>query len=577
MLRRLFALTDEGMKAFSKGACVCAIANLVLMAPVAIFYLVTAQFLEHLRNPAAALPEMWPYILGIAVVLAMVFATQYWEYSATYGPVYQESARKRIGIAERLRMLPLSFFGNRDLSDLTNVIMKDCADQERLFSHTMPQLFGLSITTVVVAIGLFVFDWRLAVASLWPIPFAIVIMVCTARTQANSTKRKNAAALVMTDGIQEYLEGNREIRSLNQVKAFLSRLDSSIDAFEKAKIRAELTMGVCVSSSQGLMRLGIATTILVGTLLMTQGTCSLLTFFCFMLVITRLYDPINVVLQSIAEIIDMRQSLARMNAIEGEPAQTGSLQFEPAGHDVVFDKVSFAYTSEEKVLEDVSFTAKEGEVTALVGPSGSGKSTAIKLAARFWDANTGSISVGGVEVSSVDPETLLTDYTEVFQDVVLFDNTVLENIRLGRMDATDEEVRAAARAAMCDEFVGRLPEGYNTTIGENGSRLSGGERQRISIARAILKDAPIVLLDEATASLDVENETQVQKALSRLLAGKTVLVIAHRMRTVANADKIIVLSEGKVVEQGKPNELLSQGGMFARMVKLQNESLGWAI
>lgn len=577
MLRRLFALTDEGMKAFRKGVCVCAIANLVLMTPIAVFYLVTAQFLDHLEDPAVALPEMWPYILGIIIVLALVFATQYWEYSSTYGPVYQESARKRIGIAERLRMLPLSFFGDRDLSDLTNVIMKDCADQELLFSHTMPQLFGLSVTTVIVAVGLFFFDWRLAIASLWPIPFAIIIMSCTAKAQANSTKQKNAAALTMTDGIQEYLEGNREIRSLNQVDKFLDKLDSSIDDFERAKIRAELTMGVCVSSSQGLMRLGIATTILVGTLLMTQGTCSLLTFFCFMLVITRLYDPINLVLQSIAEIIDMRQSLARMNAIEEEPMQTGSLEFKPAGHDIVFDDVSFSYKDGEKVLDQANFVAKEGEVTALVGPSGSGKSTAAKLAARFWDVDSGSISVGGVDVSSVDPETLLTNYTEVFQDVVLFDNTVLENIRLGRMDATDEEVKAAAHAAMCDEFVGKLPEGYDTMIGENGSRLSGGERQRISIARAILKDAPIVLLDEATASLDVENETQVQKALSRLLVGKTVLVIAHRMRTVANADKIVVLSEGKIVEQGKPSELLSQDGAFSRMVKLQNESLGWAI
>lgn len=577
MLRRLFALTGEGVKAFRKGACVCAIANLALMTPIVIFYLVTAQFLDHLENPTVALPEMWPYVIGIILVLALVFATQYWEYSATYGPVYQESARKRIGIAEQLRMLPLSFFGNRDLADLTNVIMKDCADQERLFSHTMPQLFGLSITTVIVAVGLFVFDWRLAIASLWPIPFAIIIMACTAKAQANSTRRKNAAALVMADGIQEYLEGNREIRSLNQVSTFLDRLDSNIDAFEKAKIRAELTMGVCVSSSQGLMRLGIATTILVGTLLMAQGTCSLLTFFCFMLVITRLYDPINLVLQSIAEIIDMRQSLKRMTVIEEEPMQTGSLEFKPAGHDIAFENVTFSYDDGEKVLDDVSFVAKEGEVTALVGPSGSGKSTAAKLAARFWDADSGSISVGDVDVSGIDPETLLTDYTEVFQDVVLFDNTVLENIRLGRMNATDEEVKAAAHAAMCDEFVDKLPEGYDTMIGENGSRLSGGERQRISIARAILKDAPIVLLDEATASLDVENETQVQKALSRLLVGKTVLVIAHRMRTVANADKIVVLSEGKVVEQGKPDELLSQNGMFTHMVKLQNESLGWAI
>lgn len=577
MLRKTLALTEEGMKAFRKGVGVCALANLALMAPIAIFYLVTAQFLEHLENPAAVLPDIVPYIGGILIVLALVFVTQYWEYSITYGPVYQESARKRIGIAERLRMLPLSFFGKRDLSDLTNVIMKDCADQERLFSHTMPQLFGLSISTLVVVVMLFAFDWRLALASLWPIPFALIVMVCTSKIQANATKKKNATALTMADDIQEYLEGNREIRSLNRVDEFLGRLDKDVSAFERAKIRAELTMGVCVSSAQGLMRLGIATTILVGTLFMMQGTCTLLTFFCFMLVITRLYDPINVVLQSIAEIIDMRQSLARMKAIEEEPIQTGVLDFAPAGYSIVFDNVSFSYEGGEKVLENVSFIAEEGHVTALVGPSGSGKSTAAKLAARFWDVDSGSIKVGGINVSSIDPETLLTDYTEVFQDVVLFDSTVLENIRLGRRGATDEEVIAAARAAMCDEFIGKLPDGYNTLIGENGSRLSGGERQRISIARAILKNAPIVLLDEATASLDVESETQVQEALSRLLVGKTVLVIAHRMRTVANADKIVVLSEGRIVEEGKPSELLAQKGTFAHMVKLQNEALGWAI
>lgn len=577
MLRESLALTEQGARSIKIGAFVSALANLVLMAPIAIFYLVTSDFFAHLEDLSAPLPTLWPYMIGIIAVLALVFVTQYAEYHYTYGPVYKESARKRIGIAERLRLLPLSFFGNRDLADLTTVIMKDCADQERLFSHTMPQLFGTVISTVVIAVVMFVFDWRLAIASLWPLPVAVVILLATMRVQTKKTIEKNEAGLVLADDIQEYLEGNREIRSLNRVEDYLDRLNADIDAFERAKLRAELTTGVAVSSTQALLKLGIPSTILVGAALMVAGQCDFLVFFCFMLVITRVYDPINLVLQATAELIDMRQSLLRMRGIENEPVQVGSEHFAPQGYDIEFGDVVFSYDEGERVLDGVTFTAKEGEVTALVGPSGSGKSTAAKLAARFWDVDEGAIRVGGIDVSTIDPETLLTDYTEVFQDVVLFDNSIMENIRLGRLDASDEEVLVAAKAANCDEFVNRLPEGYATMVGENGGRLSGGERQRISIARAILKDAPIVLLDEATASLDVENETQVQEALSRLLLGKTVLVIAHRMRTVANADKIVVLQEGRVAEQGTPAELLECKGIFARMVQLQGETAGWTI
>lgn len=577
MLREKLALTEEGASALRKGALVSALANLVLMAPIAIFYLVTGEFLAHLEDPAAPLPSLSPYLLGIAAVVALVFATQFWEYNAAYGAVYEESARKRIGLAERLRMLPLSFFGKRDLADLTTVIMKDAADQERLFSHTMPQLFGTTLSTAVCAVALLFFDWRLALASLWPIPVAVGIVLATAGIQQRRVARKNASALALAGDIQEYLEGNREVRSLNQVESFLDRLGHDVDDYEQAKLSTELTVGAAVCSTQALLRLGVASTVLVGAMLMAAGSCDLMVFFCFMLVVTRLYDPISLVLQSIAELIDMRLSLDRMRAIEGEPAQTGTMAFSPDGHDIAFESVSFSYDDGRPVLSDVTFTAREGEVTALVGPSGSGKSTAAKLAARFWDADAGSVLVGGVDVSTVDPETLLGDYSEVFQEVVLFDNTVMENIRLGRRDATDDEVLAAAGAANCDEFVRKLPDGYQTMIGENGSRLSGGERQRISIARALLKGSPIVLLDEATASLDVENESQVQQALSNLLAGKTVIVIAHRMRTVMNADKIVVLDKGRVAEQGAPQELLDADGLFARMVRLQNESADWSL
>lgn len=573
-----FALTDQGMKDFMRGAGFCALANLMLMLPIVVLYFVASDFIGCLGDPAACLPSMAPYVVGIVAALAVMFVTQMWEYRATYTVVYKESARKRIAIAERLRLLPLSFFGKRDLADLTSVIMKDCSDQERLFSHTMPQIFGMGASTLVFAAMMFAFDWRLAASALWPIPVALAALLLTARVQKSHTAKKNAASLSFVDGLQEYLECHREIRSLNKAGAFQSDLGRRIDRFEREKIGAELAMGVAVCSAQGFLRLGIASVIVVGTMLLVAGRVDFLVFFVYLLAVTRVYDPINVILQAIAELMDMSLSLKRMCAIENEPIQTGSTSFEPQGYDVAFDDVGFAYADGEDVLDGVSFTAREGQVTALVGASGSGKSTAVKLASRFWDVSSGAVFVGGVDVSTVDPETLLSSFSEVFQDVVLFDDTVRENIRLGKKNATDEEVLAAAKAARCDEFVERLPNGYDTLIGENGGRLSGGERQRISIARALLKDAPIVLLDEATASLDVENETQVQAALSELLQGKTVLVIAHRMRTVDNADKIVVLEGGSVVEQGSPAELREKPeGRYRRMLELQRESAAWAL
>lgn len=566
------------MKDFMRGAGFCALANLMLMLPIVVLYFVASDFVRYLGEPAVGLPGMAPYVVGIVAALAVMFVTQMWEYRATYTVVYKESARKRIAIAERLRLLPLSFFGKRDLADLTSVIMKDCSDQERLFSHTMPQIFGMGASTLVFAAMMFAFDWRLAASALWPIPVALAALLLTARVQKSHTAKKNAASLSFVDGLQEYLECHREIRSLNKVGAFQSDLGRRIDRFEREKIGAELAMGVAVCSAQGFLRLGIASVIVVGTMLLVAGRVDFLVFFVYLLAVTRVYDPINVILQAIAELMDMSLSLGRMRAIENEPIQTGHTSFEPQGYDVAFDDVGFAYADGEDVLDGVSFTAREGQVTALVGASGSGKSTAVKLASRFWDVSSGAVFVGGVDVSTVDPETLLSSFSEVFQDVVLFDDTVRENIRLGKKNATDEEVLAAAKAARCDEFVERLPNGYDTLIGENGGRLSGGERQRISIARALLKNAPIVLLDEATASLDVENETQVQAALSELLQGKTVLVIAHRMRTVDNADKIVVLEGGRVVEQGSPAELREKPeGRYRRMLELQRESAAWAL
>ena len=577
MLRDSLGLTDVGAKNFRRGVFFCTLANLVLMAPIGILFLLVSDFMDHLVA-GAPLPALAPYLAGCVGILALMVLTQWAEYANTYHKVYEESARKRTDLAEHLRRLPLSFFGRRDLSDLTNAIMKDCSDQERMFMHVMPQLFGTGLSTAIVIVGSFFYDWRLALAAFWVVPAALLVMALTGKHQQRKAQAMEDARLEVADGVQEFLECAQEIRATNRSAAHLDALAAKLDAFERRQVASELTTGVFVTSAQAFLKLGIGTTVFVGATLLVSGQTDFMTYFAFLLVVTRVYDPVNLILQSIGELLSMRLSIRRTQELAAEKPMEGSTDFAPRGHDVVFEDVSFSYGDGEQVLRDVSFTAREGEVTALVGPSGSGKSTVAKLAARFWDADAGSVRVGGVNVADVDPETLLADYAEVFQDVVLFDDTVMGNIRLGRVGATDEEVLAAARAAMCDEFVSRMPQGYDTMIGENGGRLSGGERQRISIARAILKDAPVVLLDEATASLDVENETQVQQALSRLLAGKTVLVIAHRMRTVANADKIVVLKEGRVAEQGAPAELMArEGGLYRRMVELQTEASGWSL
>lgn len=577
MLRDSLGLTDVGAKNFRRGVFFCTLANLVLMAPIGILFLLVSDFMDHLVA-GAPLPALAPYLAGCVGILALMVLTQWAEYANTYHKVYEESARKRTDLAEHLRRLPLSFFGRRDLSDLTNAIMKDCSDQERMFMHVMPQLFGTGLSTAIVIVGIFFYDWRLALAAFWVVLAALLVMALTGKHQQRKAQAMEDARLEVADGVQEFLECAQEIRATNRSAAHLDALAAKLDAFERRQVASELTTGVFVTSAQAFLKLGIGTTVFVGATLLVSGQTDFMTYFAFLLVVTRVYDPVNLILQSIGELLSMRLSIRRTQELAAEKPMEGSTDFAPRGHDVVFEDVSFSYGDGEQVLRDVSFTAREGEVTALVGPSGSGKSTVAKLAARFWDADAGSVRVGGVNVADVDPETLLADYAEVFQDVVLFDDTVMGNIRLGRAGATDEEVLAAARAAMCDEFVSRMPQGYDTVIGENGGRLSGGERQRISIARAILKDAPVVLLDEATASLDVENETQVQRALSRLLAGKTVLVIAHRMRTVANADKIVVLKEGRVAEQGAPAELMArEGGLYRRMVELQTEASGWSL
>ena len=573
--QRKYALTDQGVENTKKGAFWTVIVNLVVMGGVGILYLLMSGFMETLTK-GAPLPGIVPAV-GLALLFVLLsFVTHLQQYKATYGLVYNEVKTTRLSLAERLRKLPLGYFGKRDLADLTETIMGDVNRMEHVWSHVLGYLYGAYISTGVIAICLLLYDWRLAIACLWGVPVAFGLLFGSRKTAARSAQWTKKAAVRVSDGIQEALENIREIRAANQEERYLEGLNQKIDEHERVMIRGELGTGLFVNAASVIMRMGVATTILVGANLILSGSIDFMLLFLFLLVITRIYAPFDQSLALIAEMFISQVSADRMMEIYETPVAEGSGTFEPKGHDIVFEHVGFAY-DEKEVLHDVSFTAKEGEVTALVGPSGSGKSTCARLAARLWDIDKGAVKVGGVDISTVDPEVLLRDYSMVFQDVVLFDDTVMENIRLGRHGATDEEVRAAAKAANCEEFIRRLPEGYDTPIGENGARLSGGERQRISIARALLKDAPIILLDEATASLDVENETNVQEALSRLLAGKTVLVIAHRMRTVEAADKIVVLAEGRVAEEGSPAELMAWGGLFCRMVELQQQSAGWRL
>ena len=574
--QRKYALTDQGIRNTKQGTFWTVIVNLIVMGGMGILYLMMSKYMAVLTD-GQRLPDAAAFLLLVLAFLVLSVITHLQQYRATYGLVYGEVSAVRIGLAERLRKLPLGYFGKRDLADLTETIMGDVNRLEHVWSHCLGYLYGSYISTAIIAVGMLVFNWRMAVACLWGVPVAFALLFGSRKLTKRNSEITKAAGIQVSDGIQETLENIREIRATNQEDRFLKALNDKIDYHEKTMLRGELHTGIFVNAASVIMRLGVATTILTGTSLILSGQIDFMVLFMFLLAITRVYAPFDQALALIAEMFMSQISASRLMEIHDTKTAEGADTFAPAGHDIVFENVGFAYNNEQ-VLRGVSFTAKEGEVTALVGPSGSGKSTCARLAARLWDVSEGSIRVGGIDISSVDPEVLLTDYSMVFQDVVLFDDTVMENIRLGRHGATDEEVRAAAAAANCDEFVRKLPQGYATPIGENGAKLSGGERQRISIARALLKNAPIVLLDEATASLDVENETKVQGALSRLLAGKTVLVIAHRMRTVEAADKIVVLASGKVAEEGSPDELLTrENGIFRHMTQLQSASAGWSI
>ncbi len=573
VLMKRFALTEKGAADMLKAIIAVTFSNIALMTPVWLLFAFTGDYL------AGTAAGRWAYyLLFAAACLILVFLPNYWQYDATFFATYVESGKRRISLAEKLRKLPLSFFGKKDLADLTNTIMADAETLEHASSHQIPQFYGSLISTVLICIGLFFYKWEMALAAVWPIPIAIFIVAASRKVQAHFIRRQSESKVRLNDAVQEFIETSRDLKSCNAEDAYLAELDGKIDDVEKKAIGAELGQAAFIVSAQLILKIGIGTVAVVGSAMLLQGRLNVMEFFSFLLVASRLYEPMSGNLINLGMLNLLTVPVERMNEIADHPAQTGTTDFHPAGYDIRFENVRFSYDQDKTVLRDVTFTAKQGEVTALVGPSGGGKTTVSRLAARFWDISKGRITVGGQDISRIDPETLLGVYSIVFQDVTLFNNSIMENIRVGKKDASDEEVLAAARLANCDEFALKLPQGYATMIGENGSELSGGERQRISIARAFLKDAPIILLDEASASLDVENETAIQEALSRLIQNKTVIVIAHRMRTVSGADKIVVLADGKIAETGSPAELMKKNdGLFRRMAQLQISCAEWSI
>ena len=573
-LKHKYALSEEGANDMIKACISVTCTNIVLMMSSGILYMLIKDLLEDNLTS----DRIWIYAVASVGVILLIAVTNFIQYNATFLSTYRESGRRRTSLAETLRKLPLSFFGKKNLTDLTTNIMGDCAQIETASSHWIPELIGAVISTSLVGISLFFFfDWRMVLASFWVIPVAFIIIITCSGAEKRAVRKNSAIKLDMADGIQECLESIRDLRANSAEDRYMDKLEGKIRTVEKEALYTELKMAVYVNSAAIILKIGIGTTALVGGALFASGSIDILTFFMFLMLVARLYDPMQITLQNFAAIIACGIQCERLDEVLSHDVQTGSTNMANKGYDIEFDHVGFKYSDDTDVLKNVSFTAKQGEVTALIGPSGGGKTTISRLAARFWDVTEVKIRLGGVDVSSIDPETLLMNYSIVFQDVTLFNNTVMENIRIGKKGATDEEVMAAARMANCDEFVNLLPDKYNTPIGENGSELSGGERQRISIARAFLKDAPIILLDEATASLDAENETAIQEALSKLIKNKTVLIIAHRMRTIANADHIVVLKDGVVAEEGRPSELSQTDSIYSRMTKQQMISQNWAM
>ena len=563
-LQHKYALSEQGANDMIKAFLTATVSNIVLMFPVGLLYFLVEDYLNDNLSGRGVF-----YLVGSILCLVLIAVTTYIQYNCTFLATYVESGVRRITLAEKLRKIPLSFFGKKDLSDLTSTIMADCATIETASSHYIPELFGACVSTAIIAISLFFFDWRMALAALWVLPVSFLIVLSAGKFLRYLSRKQMKLKMACADGIQECLETVRDLRANDAQENYMVGLEKKIKAVEKHAVAAELGNAVFVSGAQMILKLGIATVALVGGILLSKGSIDLLTFFMFLLLVSRLYDPMQISLQNLAAIISVDVQCERLDEILSHPVQSGSTEMKYDGYDIAFSHVGFSYDSKESVLKDVTFTAKQGEVTALIGPSGGGKTTVSRLASRFWDIDKGTIMVGGMDISKIDPETLMSLYSIVFQDVTLFNNTIMENIRIGRSDATDEEVIAAAKLAHCDEFADKLPEGWHTMIGENGSELSGGERQRISIARAIANEPEVLIFDDSFSALDFKTDVAVRKALSENIKNSTILIVAQRISTVLNAEQILVLDNGKIVGKGTHKELLNNCQVYRDIAESQ--------
>ena len=565
-----YAMSDKGARDLIRGIIWTVVMYISFMIPVILGLNFLDERLNRLMNTSGNPGNGILYYVGVAAVaLVVMYVIAYFQYDSTYTRIYEESAKRRIGLAETLRKLPLAFFGKKDIADLSATIMDDATQIEHQFSHAIPELYASALTILIMGVMMFIYNWQLSLAVFWVVPVAALVFYLSRKLQNRMHTELYYTKRDISDHIQEGIDSIHEIKSYNREAAFSNTLNAKLDNYEKSMIKSELLLGSLVNLSYMILKLGLPSVILTGAYLLSTGSVSIFAYLVFLVVAARIYNPIMEVVNNLALLLYLNVRIRRMKEMDAMPMQEGKTEFHPKNYDIEFNHVGFSYQDDVQTLRDISFTAKQGDVTALVGPSGGGKSTVAKLSARFWDIDKGVITLGGEDISGIDPETLLHYFSIVFQDVTLFNTSVAENIRLGKKDASDEEVMEAAQLAQCDEFVKKLPQGYDTLIGENGERLSGGERQRISIARAILKDAPIILLDEATASLDAENESKIQSALSELIKNKTVLIIAHRMRTVSGADKIVVIKDGAIAETGTPMDLKERQGIFSSMLKTQ--------
>ena len=572
-LQKKYALSVQGAKDLFKAIVYSVLANISLMLPVALLAIVLNTMLPMALGMEEKVAGFAGYTVVGIIILVIIFVLHYLQYTKAYIGTYEESERRRITLAEKLRTLPLGFFHERDLADLTSTIMGDCASFEHAFSHTVPQFFGALISTSIVCLVLLVMNWKMGIALLWVAPVAFAIVLLSRKWQELLAKKYMTTRIYLSEGIQECLETVQDSKACNQEKTYLEKLDAKLDAAEKAQISSEMVSASLLTTGQMVLRLGLATVIVVGSSLILKEKIDLFTYILYLIAASRLYDPLSGAMANMAELFGVNLQVKRLKEIQEYPLENGQTEYHTKGYDVIFDHVKFSYETGKTVLKDVSFTAKQGEVTALIGPSGGGKTTVSRLADRFWDADKGKITVGGMDISMIDPETLMSLYYIVFQDVTLFNNTVIENIRIGKMDATDEEVIAAAKAARAHHFIQTLPGGYQMELNEDASNVSQGQKQLLTIARAILADNKILILDEATSSVDTRTEIEIQKAMDNLMKGRTSFIIAHRLSTIRDADLILVMKDGDIIEQGNHEELLAKNGFYANLYNSQFEDI----